>query len=143
MLITIFLLILVYSVLGKPVGKLVDKVKNVNWCDLSTKAWGAIKKFAVKAGRGTCKPLLYFYYVMQDENTTTAEKALVYGAILYFVSPWDLLPRRVLGLLGVLDDAAVMAFVLKKVKGKITPEIETSVNTTLDSWFGTVTFSAE
>lgn len=136
MLITIFLLILGYSVLGKPVGKLVDKVKNVDWDDLSAKAWSSVKSFGLKAGRTACKPLLYFYYVMKDEGTSVADKALVYGALLYIVIPCDLLPRRVLGMLGMLDDAAVTAFVLKKIKDKITPEIEMLANTTLDEWFG-------
>ena len=136
MLITFFLLILGYSVLGKPVGKLVNKVKNVDWDDLSAKAWLSVKSFGSKAGRTACKPLLYFYFVMKDVDTSVADKALVYGAILYIVIPCDLLPRRVLGVLGMLDDAAITAFVLKKIKDKITPEIEMLVNTTLDEWFG-------
>ena len=73
---------------------------------------------------------------MADENTTAADKALVYGAILYIISPFDLLPRRVLSILGVLDDAAVAALVIKKIQNKITPEIEAAVEATLDEWFG-------
>lgn len=136
MLITIFLLIVAYSILGKPIDKLAEKIKDVNWKDLADSAWASIKAFGLKAGRTTCKPLLTFYYVMADENTTTADKALVYGAILYIISPFDLIPRRVLGILGVLDDAAIAVLVLKKIQDKITPEIESAVEATLDEWFG-------
>lgn len=136
MLLTIALLILVYSILGKPIGKLVEKIKDVNWKDLADSAWTAIRNFGLKAGRTTCKPLLTCYYVMANENTTTADKALVYGAILYIVSPFDLIPRRVLSVLGVLDDAAVAALVIKKIQNKITPGIEAAVESTLDEWFG-------
>lgn len=136
MLIMIFLLILVNAFLGKPVGNLVDKVRDVNWSELASNAWKSIKSFGLKAGRTTCRTLLVFYYVMKDEGTPVADKALVYGAILYVVSPFDLLPRKVLGLLGVVDDVAVVAFVLKKINSCITPEIEAKVEATLDEWFG-------
>lgn len=139
MLFTIALLILVYSLTGKPIDNLVRRIKNINWKGKADSAWTAIKRFGMKAGRSTCKPLLTFYYVMTDENTTTADKALVYGAILYIISPFDLIPRRVLSVLGILDDAAVATLVIKKVQNKITPEIEAAVEATLDEWFGVAT----
>jgi len=136
MLIAIFLLILVCTIKGKPVGKLMDKVKDVNWSEITSSAWNGIRSFGRKAGRATCTPLLYFYYVMSAGDTTLSDKALIYGAILYIITPFDLLPRKVLGLLGVLDDAAVIAFVYKRISGRITPEIEAAVKATLDEWFG-------
>jgi len=132
MIITI-LLIIACAALGKSIGKL----KDVNWSEVASKIWDYIKSFGLKAGRAACTPLLYFYYVMSDEDTSFADKALIYGAILYIISPFDLLPRRILGLLGILDDAAVLAYVYKKISAKITPEMESLVNTTLDDWFGT------
>lgn len=137
MLFTIALLILVYTLAGKPIDNLVRRIRNVNWKEKADSVWTSIKAFGLKAGRLTCKPLLTFYYVMVNENTTTADKALMYGAILYIISPFDLLPRRVLGILGVFDDAAVATLVIKKIQDKITPEIEASVEAALDEWFGT------
>ena len=136
MITTILLLIVAYSILGKPIGKLVEKIKDVNWKDLADSAWTSIKTFGLKAGRTTCEPLLTFYYVMSCDETSIADKALVYGAILYIISPFDLIPRRALSLLGVLDDASVAALVIKKIQAKITPEIEAAVEATLDEWFG-------
>ncbi len=136
MLFAIFLRIVAYSILGKPIGKLVEKIKDVNWKDLAESAWASIKAFGLKAGRTTCKPLLTFYYVMSCDETSITDKALVYGAILYIVSPFDLIPRRVLSILGVFDDAAVAALVIKKIQDKITPEIEAAVEATLNEWFG-------
>lgn len=133
------MLIVAYSILGKPIDKLVKKLKDVNWKEKADSAWTAIRKFGMKVGRTSCKPLLTFYYVMANENTTTADKALVYGAILYIISPFDLIPRRVLSVLGILDDAAVATLVIKKVQNKITPGIEAAVEATLDEWFGVAT----
>jgi uncharacterized membrane protein YkvA (DUF1232 family) len=73
---------------------------------------------------------------MRNSETAALEKALIYGAIAYIVIPADLLPRKVLGFLGVLDDAAVIAYVCKKISNKITAEIINKVNTQLDEWFG-------
>ena len=50
--------------------------------------------------------------------------------------PSDLLPRKILGLLGILDDAAVAAWLYNKVGSKITPDIELKADMKLDEWFG-------
>ena len=36
----------------------------------------------------------------------------------------------------VLDDSVVMLYVYKKIKDRITPEINAKVEDTLDEWFG-------
>lgn len=136
MLLTIALLILVYSLTGKSIDNLVSRIKNVNWKVKADSVWTDIRNFGLKAGRTACRPLLTFYFVMSCDDTSIADKALVYGAILYIISPFDLIPRRALSLLGVLDDASVAALVIKKIQDKITPEIEAAVEATLDEWFG-------
>ena len=136
MILTICILVLVYLMIGKPVDELLDELKQVDWKAKFAELWEKIKTYALKAGRVATKPILTFYYVMRDAETTTLEKALIYGAIAYIVIPSDLLPRRVLGLLGILDDAAVIAYVYNKISKKITVEITNKVEDTLDHWFG-------
>ena len=136
MIITLCILLLAYHLIGKPVGRLLDRLRNVDWKNQFALLWDKLKTYALKAGRVATKPILTFYYVMQDSETTTLDKALIYGAIAYIVIPADLLPRKVLGLLGILDDAAVIAYVYKKISNKITAEITNKVEDTLDSWFG-------
>ena len=48
----------------------------------------------------------------------------------------DLIPRAVYKFLGVLDDGVAILYVYKKIKNKITPEIKTKVEETLNDWFG-------
>ena len=48
----------------------------------------------------------------------------------------SILPRKVLGLLGILDDAGVVAWLYSKVGSKITPAIELKADMKLDEWFG-------
>ena len=136
MIITLCILLLAYHLIGKPVGRLLDRLRNVNWKTQFALLWDKLKTYALQAGRVATKPILTFYYVMHQTETTTLEKALIYGALAYIIIPSDLLPRRALSVLGILDDAAVIAYVYKKISNKITAEITNKVEETLDNWFG-------
>ena len=136
MLITISLLILAYMIMGKDISGLVEKVKNVDWRGKINALMDRLRPWALKAGRVTTRPLLQFYYVMDDENTSTLDRVLIYAAIIYTIIPMDFLPRSVFKFMGVLDDGVAMLFVYNKIKDKITPEINRRVKDTLDEWFG-------
>lgn len=133
---TICLLILIGYYLKKPVGALVDKLKNVEWRTKFQDLWQRLQPYAKKAGRAAAKPLLLFYFVVTDSKTTLLDKALIYGCIAYVVIPYSILPRVIYRFLGVMDEAAAVLFVYSKVKDKITPAIENKVDSILDSWFG-------
>ena len=135
MIITLCILVLVYLMMGKPVDGLLEQLKTTDWKSKFTQLWEKLKTYALKAGRVATKPILTFYHVMRDSETTTLEKALIYGAIAYIVIPADLLPRRALSILGILDDAAVIAYVYNKVSSKVTAAIRNQVDTQLDEWF--------
>ncbi len=136
MLIATSILILAYMVMGKDVKPLLEQVKNIDWRSKISALKDKLRPWAVKAGRATTRPLLQFYYVMDDENTSTLDRVLIYGAIIYTVLPIDLIPRAVYKFFGVLDDGVAILYVYKKVKDKITPEINIKVEETLNAWFG-------
>ena len=136
MLITISLLILAYLIIGKDIKPLLEKVKNIDWREKADELFKKIRPYAIKAGRAAATPLLQFWYVLQDDNTSTLDRVLIYAAIIYTIVPMDLIPRSVYKLLGVLDDGAAMLYVYKKIKDKITPEIMMKVEDTLNEWFG-------
>ena len=136
MLITISLLILAYLIMGKDVSALLEKVKNVDWRAKINALMNKLRSWALKAGRVATRPLLQFYYVMDDDNTSTLDRVLIYAAIIYTIIPMDFLPRAIYKFLGVLDDGVAMLYVYKKIKDKITPEINAKVEDTLNEWFG-------
>ena len=136
MLITISLLILVYMIMGKDISSLLERVKNINWRGKINALMDKLRPWALKAGRAATKPLLQFYYVMDDDNTSSLDRILIYAAIFYTILPMDLLPSVIYKFLGVLDDGVAMLFVYKKIKDKITPEINRKVEETLNDWFG-------
>ena len=136
MLITISLLILAYLIMGKDISGLLEKVKNIDWRGKINALIDKLRPWALKAGRAATRPLLQFYYVMDDENTSTLDRVLIYAAIIYTIIPMDFLPRSVFKFMGVLDDGVAMLYVYKKIKDKITPEINVKVEDTLNEWFG-------
>ena len=136
MLITISLLILAYLIMGKDVNPLLERVKNIDWRGKINALMDKLRPWALKAGRVATRPLLQFYYVMDDDNTSTLDRVLIYAAIFYTILPVDLLPRAAYKFLGVLDDGVAMLYVYKKIKNKITPEINAKVENTLNEWFG-------
>ena len=129
--------ILAYCILGKDIKALMEKVGDVDWKRNADEVMAWLKPYAVKVGRVAAKPMLQFYYVMTDEDTSTLDRILVYAAILYTISPVSLVPRAVYKVLGILDEGAAMMFVYKKVKERITPDIDNKVEQTLNEWFGT------
>ena len=136
MLITISLLILAYLIMGKDIKPLLERVKNIDWRGKINALMDKLRPWALKAGRVATRPLLQFYYVMDDDNTSTLDRVLIYAAIIYTILPMDFIPSVIYKFLGILDDGVAMLYVYKKIKDKITPEINAKVEDTLNEWFG-------
>ena len=136
MLITISLLILAYLIMGKDIKPLLERVKNIDWRGKINALMDKLRPWALKAGRVASRPLLQFYYVLEDDNTSTLDRVLIYAAIFYTILPMDLIPSAIYKFMGVLDDGVAMLYVYKKIKDKITPEISAKVEDKLNEWFG-------
>ena len=136
MLITISLLILAYLILGKDIKPLLERVQNIDWRGKINALMDKLRPWALKAGRVATRPILQFYFVMDDDNTSTLDRVLIYAAIIYTILPMDLIPSAIYKFLGILDDGVAMLFAYKKIKDKITPEINVKVEDTLNEWFG-------
>ena len=134
--ITTCILILAYMVMGKDVKPILERVKNIDWRGKINALMDKLRPWALKAGRVATRPLLQFYYVMDDDNTSTLDRVLIYAAIVYTILPMDFIPSVIYKFLGILDDGVAMLFVYKKIKDKITPEINAKVEDTLNEWFG-------
>ena len=120
MLTIICITVLAYFIMGKDFSSLLEKVKNIDWREKADELFKKLRPYAIKVGRAAATPLLQFWYVLQDDNTSTLDRVLIYAAIIYTIVPMDLIPRSV----------------YKKIKDKITPEIMMKVEDTLNEWFG-------
>lgn len=130
------ILILAYTVMGKDVKPLLERVKNINWRGKINALMDKFRPWALKAERAATRPLLQFYYVMDDDNTSPLDRVFIYAAIIYTILPMDLIPGVIYKFLGILDDGVAMLFVYKKIKDKITSEINAKVEETLNEWSG-------
>ena len=128
--------ILAYLIMGKDIKNLWEEAKSIDWRQKTSSLIDSIRPYALKAGRVVARPLLQFYYVLDDDKTSTLDRVLIYAAIVYTISPVSLLPKAVYKLIGVLDEGAALMYVYKKVKDNITPAINAKVDHTLNDWFG-------
>ena len=111
MLITFSLLILAYMIMGKDISSLIEKIGNIDWRGKINALMDKLRPWALKAGRVATRPLLQFYYVMDDDKTSTLDRVLIYAAIIYTILPMDLIPSAVYKFLGILDDGVAMLYV--------------------------------
>lgn len=65
--------------------------------------------------------LLAAYYCALDPKTPLKAKAILMGALAYFIMPVDMIPDFI-ALLGFTDDAVVLFMALRQVRQSIRPE---------------------
>ena len=81
--------------------------------------WGKARRVAARLP--FAEDLVAAYYCALDRETPVHGKAALFGALAYFVLPFDAV-ADVLPLLGFADDAAVLATALRMVAGELQPE---------------------
>ena len=93
-----------------------------------------ISRIAKRAGAKLVYAALILYYTLQSDKVSTANKALIIGALGYMISPLDVIPNAI-PIVGLTDDLAVLLYVLKKVWGDVAPEIQEKAKQRLSKWF--------
>jgi len=83
--------------------------------------WDKIKNFAKKAGCEVIEKVILLYIVAKDPDTPAKAKALIYGALGYFIMPLDAIPD-VTPFVGFSDDLGALATAITLVAMSIKPE---------------------
>lgn len=96
--------------------------------------WKKIGKFAKKAGLEVIYYVLLLYYALQSDKVSKKEKAIIIGALGYFILPIDLIPDFV-PVAGFTDDAAALLAVIHTLTC-IDFEIKEKAKNKLKEWFG-------
>lgn len=76
------------------------------------------------------RDLVAAYYCALDPQTPFRAKAMLLGALAYFILPIDAIPDFILGA-GFTDDAAVLALAIKVVADHIRPEHREAADTAI------------
>lgn len=97
--------------------------------------WGKIKKYAKKAGSSVVEMSLQMYFALQDSETPVWAKAIIIGALGYFISPVDVIPDAI-PVVGYTDDLGVLTGAVAAVAAHIKPEHKRLAKEKLENWFG-------
>lgn len=81
--------------------------------------WKKLRRFAARLP--FAEDMLTAYYCAFDSQTPMRVRAVLFGALAYFVLPFDIIPDM-LPALGFTDDAAVLATAVKLVMDHVRPE---------------------
>ncbi len=106
------------------------------------KFWDKLKKVAKKAGASVVYAVLLLYYTLQKPEVPKKTKAIIIGALGYFILPVDLLPDMMLGV-GFTDDLGALGIALIQVAMYIDEDIKSKARTKLAVWFGDTVDTAD
>lgn len=93
-----------------------------------------LKRFAKKAGLECVYYVLLLIEAMKSDTISAKDKAIIAGALGYFILPFDLIPDIVVGV-GYADDIGMLTVALTKLGTSITPDIKKAALTKLHQWF--------
>lgn len=98
--------------------------------------WDKLKRFSLAAGADVIEKALWLYYAAQRPETPAWAKAVIAGALGYFIFPLDAIPD-VIPVIGYSDDLAAIAAAVATVSLYITDDVKQTARQKMHSWFGT------
>ncbi|MFD2618749.1 YkvA family protein [Terrilactibacillus laevilacticus] len=99
------------------------------------KFWNKLTKFAKKAGSSVVYAVLLLYFTLQKPEVPVKVKAIIIGALGYFILPFDLIPDVAVGV-GYTDDLGALGVALFQVAMYIDEDIKNKAKDKLREWFG-------
>lgn len=103
--------------------------------------WEKLLRFGRTAGSELVEKALYLFYTLQRPQTPAWARRVIYGALAYFVLPFDFI-SDLIPAVGYTDDLGVIVAALGTVALYITPEVKEKARAQTERWFGTKDFSA-
>jgi uncharacterized membrane protein YkvA (DUF1232 family) len=97
--------------------------------------WRKLARYARKAGRQVVEKVLWLYFVLQKPETPAWAKAIIIGALAYFVWPADAVPD-VIPAGGYSDDLGVLATAVASVAMYIDADVRGKTREKMNGWFG-------
>ena len=85
--------------------------------------WSKVKKYGEQAGKTTVYYSLLLFYTAKSPAVPKTSKMIIVGALSYLIFPIDLIPDFI-PVVGLADDAAVVATAVYKVMSHIDADIK-------------------
>ena len=93
-----------------------------------------IQRIAKRAGAKLVYIALILYYLMQSDKVSLKDKAIIFGALGYLISPIDVVPDAI-PIAGLADDLAVLLYALGKVWSQVDDNLKDKAKQKLSKWF--------
>lgn len=123
---------------AKPMAERVDASLNSEQDFDDDAFWRKIARVLKNKGKKAVGDVLVMalklYYVMLDDDTPRWAKLVIYGALVYFVVPMDMLPDILPT--GYIDDAGTLSAAIGTVHSHIKQEHHDNAQNKVDTWFG-------
>jgi uncharacterized membrane protein YkvA (DUF1232 family) len=100
------------------------------------KLFEKILEFAKKAGMQLVYMVLIGYFLLQSPDVPKKDKAIIIGALGYFIMPLDLIPD--LMPMGFADDLGALALALANVSFYINEDVKNKAKQKLKDIFGEI-----
>ena len=98
--------------------------------------WERLGGLASQAGKTVVENALTLFYVAQDPKVPTKEKLVIFGPLMYFISPLDAVPDLLPGV-GFTDDLALLTAAIATVAMCMNvEEAKKSAQQKIREWFG-------
>lgn len=118
-----------------PTEELEQEIESAGKHYSEEKLWTKLMKFAKKAGTSVVYAVLLLYFTLQKPEVPVKTKAIIIGALGYFILPLDLIPDAAPGI-GYTDDLAALGAALFQVAMYIDEDIKNKAKDQLIAWFG-------
>ncbi|MEF8793567.1 MAG: DUF1232 domain-containing protein [Thiohalorhabdus sp.] len=93
------------------------------------------RRCACRAGRGVAEPALVLHHTLQDPELPSWARSVIYGALGYFLTPWDAAPDFIPGV-GYSDDLGVLTAALATVAAHVNPAARGRAREQVERWLG-------
>jgi uncharacterized membrane protein YkvA (DUF1232 family) len=95
---------------------------------------GQVKGLARTLGRELLEKVLWLYYAAQNPSTPPQARAVIYAALIYFLTPLDAVPD-LLPAIGYGDDLGAVTLALVAIASHIDQNVKDRAHATLETWF--------
>ena len=99
------------------------------------KFWGKMMKYGKLAGKTTVYYSLLLFYVAKSPKVPKSTKMIIVGALSYLIFPLDLIPDFI-PVVGLVDDAGVIAAAVFKVISHIDEDIKNKAKLKMNRLLG-------
>lgn len=100
-----------------------------------TRFWTKLQRVFKRAGYELVEKALWLHYAARHPNTPGWARATAYGALAYFILPFDAIPDWLFGM-GLTDDLGALTVAVATISQYIDDGVKIRSREKLDAWFG-------